>query len=201
MDKDQYADAVILKAFLEEPTFNTLRTKEQLGYIVRAGLTSHLRLLSFSVLVQSSIKDADFLEHRINEFLAGLRESWDPTPEEVETIKAAQINKLKQKRTSLGTEAMFNWGEINTDEYSFDSDQQKIAAIERVTKERLLACFENVFFKNPRRINIKTHSHGHRDDTVTREANQQLNQTFYAREDLFGSGGLTTQNIENPRSF
>lgn len=88
-DIDNYAVAKVLKSFLEEPTFNTLRTQEQLGYIVRASLGSQFRMLNFSILVQSSVQGADFVEHRINEFLANLRETWNPTDEEVETIKAA----------------------------------------------------------------------------------------------------------------
>lgn len=35
-DLDEYAVSRVLADFLSEPTFNTLRTKEQLGYIVRA---------------------------------------------------------------------------------------------------------------------------------------------------------------------
>jgi len=50
------------------------------------------RMMWFSILIQSSVKDAEFLEHRTNEFLAKLKHTWDPTPEEVETVKAAQIN-------------------------------------------------------------------------------------------------------------
>lgn len=86
---------MVLESFLQEPTFNTLRTKEQLGYIVRGSFSQMYKLLHFSILIQSSVKDADFLEHRINEFLAGLATNWDPTEEEVETIKASVINKLK----------------------------------------------------------------------------------------------------------
>ena len=96
--------------------------------------------------MQSSVKDADFLEHRINEFLAGLLQNWDPTLEEIETIKASVINKLKQKRTSLGSEAIFNWGELVKDEFNFDSDVKLMAAIQNVSKERLLACFRDIVF-------------------------------------------------------
>lgn len=38
-DKDEYAVATVLESFLQEPAFNTLRTKEQLGYIVRSSLS------------------------------------------------------------------------------------------------------------------------------------------------------------------
>ena len=168
VNKDDWAVVRILVAFLEEPTFNTLRTQEQLGYIVRAGFDIQLGVLFITVLVQSSTKDADYLEHRINEFLANSKAQWDPTEAEVETIKAAVINRLKQPRTSLAAEASFNWNEIIHEEYEFASDLRKIEAIERVTKERLLAAMNLIFFENPRRLNMKVHSHAHRDDQATR---------------------------------
>ena len=62
-------------------------------------------MIQFKVHIQSNSRDADYLEHRINEFLAHQKANWDPSEEEVETIKASVINRLKQKRTSLGLEA------------------------------------------------------------------------------------------------
>ena len=40
INKDDAAVISVLNAFLSEPTFNTLRTQEQLGYIVRSSLAS-----------------------------------------------------------------------------------------------------------------------------------------------------------------
>lgn len=202
---DDWAVSRVLCSFMEEPTFNTLRTQEQLGYIVRANLITKFRMLVFTILVQSSSKDADYLEHRINEFIASRKAEWDPTEEEVQVIKDAVINKLKQKRTSLGAEATFNWGEVSHEEYDFDSDLKKIAAIERVTKERLIACFNELFFNDCSRLNIKLFSHKHRDDTETRATSQELNKIYYARKDLFGEGQEIVQmrhtDIENIRLF
>ena len=119
-------------------------------------------------MIQSSSKDADYLEHRINEFLTTRLENFDPTEAELETVKAATVNKLKQKRTNLGTESMFNWAEVASEEWNFDSDLKKIEAIQNVTKERLMATFREIFFDNPRRFNTKIHSHAKRDDIETR---------------------------------
>lgn len=71
---------------------------------------------------------------------------------------------------------MFNWNELKDEEYGFDSDVKLIQAIEQVTKERLLACFNTVLFTESRRMNVKVHSHAHRDDTETRQASQDLNR-------------------------
>ena len=42
-----------------------------------------------------------------------------------------------------------------------------------------MATFNEVFFENPRRINLKIHSHAHRDDTETRATSQALNAEHY----------------------
>jgi len=87
------------------------------------------------------------------------------------------------------------------DEFNFDSDIKLMAAIEKVNKERLLACFRDIVFQNPRRINMKIHSHTHRDDTETRKMSQALNKAFYTREDLFGSEPLKFEIIDSIRKF
>ena len=79
--------AKILAVFLEEPTFQTLRTKEQLGYIVRGSMTGQHHIIFLSILVMSSSRDADYLEHRINEFIAAQKDTFNPTEEKLETIK------------------------------------------------------------------------------------------------------------------
>jgi secreted Zn-dependent insulinase-like peptidase len=55
--------------------------------------------------VQSSSKDADYLEHRINNFLDGFRKKDTPfTEESVESMKLGIIGLVKQKNTNLGME-------------------------------------------------------------------------------------------------
>ena len=65
-----------------------------------------------------------------------------------------------------------------------------------------MATFNEVFFDNPRRINLKIHSHAHRDDTETRATSQALNAEHYQRTDLYGSASpLNLQNITNVKIF
>ena len=64
-----------------------------------------------SIYVQSSSKDADYLEHRINNFLDEYRkkEGGAFTEESVESMKLGIISAVKQKHTSLGQECDMNW--------------------------------------------------------------------------------------------
>jgi secreted Zn-dependent insulinase-like peptidase len=68
------------------------------------------------------VKDADYCEHRINAFLEDKFQEFDPSEEQVETIKNSIINTLKQKRTSLGSECNFNKLELKKLRFTFDSD-------------------------------------------------------------------------------
>lgn len=77
-----------------------------------AGVPSIAKVLHFTIQVQSSVKDADYLEHRINEFLLHHKSTWQPTEQELERVKQSIINNLKQKDTSLGNETARNWDQI-----------------------------------------------------------------------------------------
>jgi insulysin len=56
-------------AFVKEPAFDYLRTKEQLGYIVMALSDDHRGVLGLSILVQSNIKNTYELQKYISKFV------------------------------------------------------------------------------------------------------------------------------------
>jgi hypothetical protein len=68
-----------------------------------------------------------------------------------------------------------NWSQIQDECYSFDSKEKKIAAMNAVTVEQVNAKIESVFFKDVRRINLKTTAE---TQTVDEEAVQK-NTEFY----------------------
>ncbi len=79
-DLPQRANLLALNILLKEKFFNKLRTQEQLGYIVNTQVLSFGKVLHFGFRVQSSHKSAEYLEHRINDFLKELKD-WSPTDE------------------------------------------------------------------------------------------------------------------------
>ena len=63
-DAELRAQLQLLSQIAKEPTFNQLRTQEQLGYIVMSGMTEQAGSLNFRFLVQSE-KKPDYVETRI----------------------------------------------------------------------------------------------------------------------------------------
>ena len=89
---------------MSEPAFDQLRTKEQLGYIVFTGIKRlNQQLLALHLIVQSSHKDADFLDQRVESFLLQYREQQLLTmaPEDLEANVAAVIEKLVEKPKNI----------------------------------------------------------------------------------------------------
>ena len=54
-----------------------------------------------TISIQSSTKDPDFLEHRINELLLKLKEDWPFKEADVRKIVDAAINALMQESNAL----------------------------------------------------------------------------------------------------
>lgn len=58
--------------FVDEPCFDQLRTKEQLGYIVNASFRRSRGVQGFRVIVQSA-RDLDYVNQRIELFIDSIR--------------------------------------------------------------------------------------------------------------------------------
>jgi insulysin len=88
---------------MSEPAFDQLRTKEQLGYIVFTGIKRlNQQYLALHLIVQSSHKDADFLDGRVEDFLENYREQLLALTEEAFAANvAAVIEKLVEKPKNI----------------------------------------------------------------------------------------------------
>ena len=119
---------------MAQPAFYQLRTVEQLGYIVKGAKFTHKRMQFFDFYVQSSNRNVDYLEHRINEFLESIIKKEIPFEEkDFESVKQAKINALKQKEKQLIEEISGNWDAIIRGELKFDRKEKMIEAYSKVT--------------------------------------------------------------------
>lgn len=88
----------------EEPAFSTLRTIEQLGYLVFARPVSFNGMKGFRVIIQSE-KSPEFLQERIDSFWMGFSKTLaDLSEEEIIKCKEGLKKKLLEKPKNLGDE-------------------------------------------------------------------------------------------------
>jgi insulysin len=87
-DNKQCLINVLLMQYLNEPFFDDLRTKQQLGYVVFSRSVNHRDIVGCQFLVQSSHKACEYLVNSINNFLVETRDKIKAiTDEELEVQK------------------------------------------------------------------------------------------------------------------
>jgi insulysin len=117
--------------------YDTLRTKEQLGYIVSAFVKKTAGGgNAFAVLVQSSSTLPAALEERCEAWLTQFRQELEEMPEERITMEAsAVVAQLLERDQKLGDEVSSAWGEIlATEGLPKNSRQPKFDRLQTLAK-------------------------------------------------------------------
>ncbi|TYJ55081.1 hypothetical protein B9479_004218 [Cryptococcus floricola] len=121
-----------------EPCFDTLRTKQQLGYIVSGHASQSSGAMGYSVLVQSE-RDPIFVETRIEAFLDGLKETLEGmSDEEFEKHRQSLIAKKEERPKNLNEESTRFWGRISDRYYEFARRENDVAVLKKATKQDVL---------------------------------------------------------------
>ncbi|XP_018347273.1 PREDICTED: insulin-degrading enzyme-like [Trachymyrmex septentrionalis] len=145
----------LLAQIIAEPCINTLRTSEQLGYIVFSGIHKSIGIQGLQIVVQSD-KHPQYVEKRINLFLDSmLNHISTMTEEQFEEHKKALAILLFGKPKNLTARCDLYWNEIQFQQYNFDRKNIEVAYLKTISRQQLLNFFkENVHSKNRRKLSI-----------------------------------------------
>ena len=129
-----------------ESFFDTLRTKEQLGYITTLQIRERSQIIGYRFLIQSH-RTPLYLEERIVKFLEG------EVKQRLETISAEELKKnaqalhsiLTEKPKKLKEEAKTYWDAIKEAKYDFDAVRQDAQAVLDMSAEELRKGAQEVF--------------------------------------------------------
>ncbi|KAJ8983824.1 hypothetical protein NQ317_008950 [Molorchus minor] len=125
----------IIMLLIEEPLFDILRTKEQLGYHVYCSIRDTFGILGYTLTVntQATKYTSSYIDGRIEEFLKHTQKLLaDLTEEELEQTKEDLIKTKLCVDVHLKEEVDRNWAEIISDDYIFDRIKQEVEAINNV---------------------------------------------------------------------
>ncbi|KTG48023.1 hypothetical protein cypCar_00004166 [Cyprinus carpio] len=143
---------------ISEPCFNTLRTKEQLGYIVFSGPRRANGVQGLRFIIQSE-KAPHYLESRVEAFLKNMEKSVEEMAEEAfqKHIQALAIRRL-DKPKKLAAECAKYWGEIISQQYNFDRDNIEVAYLKTLAKEHIMQFYKDLLaIDAPRRHKVSVH--------------------------------------------
>ncbi|XP_041865501.1 insulin-degrading enzyme-like [Melanotaenia boesemani] len=160
-DMQSTNDNMLLELFsqiISEPCYDTLRTKEQLGYTVFSGPRRANGVQGLRFITQSK-RAPHYLESRVEAFLSTMEKAVEDMSEEAfqKHIQALATRRL-DKPKKLSAECAKYWGEIISQQYNFDRDNIEVAHMKTLTKEDIMHFYrEKLAVKAPKRHKVSVH--------------------------------------------
>ena len=134
----------LLAQIISEPCFTTLRTKEQLGYIVFSGVRRANGAHGLRIIVQSD-RHPKYVEQRIKTFLDSmLHQVSGMTEEEFNRHKESLATQRLEKPKMLTTLFAVFWNEISSQQYNFDRTDIEVAHLSTIKKEQILKFYKEM---------------------------------------------------------
>ncbi|XP_055333075.1 insulin-degrading enzyme-like isoform X2 [Paramacrobiotus metropolitanus] len=138
----------LFEQIINEPCFDILRTKEQLGYIVFSSVKNVSGVLGLQILVQSD-RNPSHCDQRIESFLQEMEKFLENlTENEFQThIEALAVKRLEKPKTIMQQASKY-WNEIYVRQYNFDRDNLEVAILRTLTKTDLLNFVKDYLLQN-----------------------------------------------------
>lgn len=188
----------------DEPAFDQLRTKEQLGYVVWSGIRITATTMGYRILVQSE-RNPEYLETRCNAFLLKFKKDLDAMSEEdFEGHKRSVINKRLEKLKNLEQETSRLWSYINSEYYNFYQVDQDVEAIRTLTKkdvQEFFAKFIDPESSTRAKLSIHLLAQDSHSDTPKVDPAEQKAQYVELVGQYLGSAGADVEMTELKQSF
>lgn len=135
----------LLGMITDEPLFDTLRNKEQLGYDISCRVHDNFGILGHSITInsQESKHTSNYVDERIEVFRESLLEYIENMAfEDFEAIKASLIKLKMAPDDRLSLEADRNWAEIAADEYKFERHITEVAELNSLPKSEFVRFYK-----------------------------------------------------------
>ncbi|CAH0520454.1 unnamed protein product [Peronospora belbahrii] len=176
-----YAD--LLHQLMEEPLFDTLRTKQELGYDVSCTVRVTNGILGFGVMVQSSLFAAEYISSCVDRFMVDFEEAIKMMADEHfhDHIQAQILLKLEPDHNLLETTHRY-WYEITSHRFAFDMDAQLAKEMETLSKSEMVQLYREWILQTPKKLCVHVIGRGNpaeklacqkRNDVIKTELTEQ----------------------------
>lgn len=156
----------LLATILSGPFFETLRTEQQLGYIVNATTLPILKTNGLVLYIESPVADPLLLEQRIDAFLADFGATLAAMPPaQFADFQNGLVTSLRQPPQRLSELTGRYWRDILIEEYAQDSTLQMADAIAALTQADVLGWYRTrLADPDAGRLVARSAGRPHRDD-------------------------------------
>nr|XP_016924023.1 nardilysin [Drosophila suzukii] len=152
----------LMMMFVDEPLFDQLRTKEQLGYHVGATVRINYGIAGYSIMVnsQETKTTANYVEGRIEVFRAKMLQILRNLPQDDYDHTRDSLIKLKMVADmALSTEMGRNWDEIINEDYLFDRRRRQIDVLRTLQKSEIIDFLLDIDTNNLRKLSVQVIGH------------------------------------------
>ncbi|CAG2101369.1 unnamed protein product, partial [Medioppia subpectinata] len=140
----------LLQQILKQPFSDKLRTKQQLGYVVRAYIGGDNGVCGMNFLIESDYKPS-FLNERIEAYIQWIHKYIEDMNEtDFETQRQALITRKLVKSKNFWEKHSKFYCEIMSKEINFNRQEIEVKAIKELTKQNIID-----FLKVPNRVNCE----------------------------------------------
>jgi nardilysin len=156
----------ILDQIMYEPFFDTLRTKEQLGYSVCCGLRNTFGVLGFYFAIVSSKFTPLHIEERVEKFVKDFADDIAKmTAEEWQQHIKSAVEAKQQQDQTLDQESERHWEQISMSRYDFFQRNHQALEIKKWDKDSFLGWFKKHICTDSedcKRLSVRIFSREHR---------------------------------------
>lgn len=148
----------LLMMFVSEPLFDTLRTKEQLGYHVGGSIRTDFGVIGYLITLnsQENKHPAHYIDERIEAFRTKMLVILDEMEqEEFDHVRNSLIKLNQVVDMSLEEEVSRNWGEITNEDYLFDRRRREVEELRLLTKQDVVDFCLNNERNNFRKLSVQ----------------------------------------------
>ena len=138
--------------YLNEKTFDQLRTTEALGYIVWTFRHFDRNVQALGICVQSNVQNPNYLASRIENYLSTMKgKIAELSDEEYGKYKESVRVTIKKADLSIYKEAARYWEEIESHELQFDRKEQELAVLDQIKKQEIVDLYNKTIGESSRR--------------------------------------------------
>ena len=160
----------LLGSMINAPFFKSIRTDQQLGYIVSGRNTKLENLPGLSFLVQSPKAGPVELKRRIDQFMTNFKGTLNEmTAEKFDEYKQGLIKDLQAKDKNLNERTRHYWSEINEKMFDFNSKEKIIAEVEKLTHSDMKMFFSSII-ETTQPIIVRSFGTAHQGDEDYKQA-------------------------------
>lgn len=193
--------ATILARVMEEPLFDMLRTKQQLGYSVYCNVEySEGGILAYSITVEtdSTKFTADEIDTKITDFVKEFYKKLEED-EGYDAYVSSYIKSLQQADLCVADEVSRNWSEIFFGDYIFDRRQRKIELAKKIAKSEVLEFLHKYMLAEEHVKMLSIQVIGHSDDEEEEEEDSSSEDESDSEDDYSSSDEEHAEEMESLR--